>query len=780
MFFRIRVFGLKTISLGMSAVLLAMFLVSSVFANTVAEYYYDAVGNIISIQRTGTALSISSFSPMSGPVGAEVAIYGSGFSSTPSGNTVFFNGVQTDVFYASSALLVVHVPEGATTGTIRVDVGTNTAMSSDVFTVTDQYASPEIESFFPFCGTSGAVVTVTGNNFDPTPGATQAGIGEFLTNANVINSQGLIFTLPNKTVTGYIRVATPSGMADSKRLFFVPPSGSSITCANIGSGLTPIAIEQSKVVKIASGDRAILAFDAQTDDLLSFYFSNIVKNPSNAAISYSLYDPKGTLWKSGSITGQAATFSPPPIPFSGAYILALSVNSNGSADLSIRLARDPIIEVDADPLQLQTEEPGQTARFGIVAEPGQSLGIGLAQLTYNASSTSGTSARLLDPDGNAYTSNSYTGAGTTCAAAQKQCDLNLPIVKQEGVYSVVLTPPAGVTATATATLSSNVQAELLPDVPYTLSLGRIGQDGWLSFEGKKGQNLGIGISNYVASPSTATSMLYIFNPDGSLLKYVTTNGSAAYMEMSPLLATGTYTVWVNPSYGAQVTMTLLLDTGTILQSDGDSKTTQAAGLGGTLRFVFDAEIGQSLGIGISGLTYSPASASGSSVQFLGPDGKVYTSNSNTGAGTTCLAAQKQCDLNLPIVKQSGRHTVLLTPPSGVTATAIFTLSSNVQAELQPNVPYALSLERIGQDGWLTFNGTVGESRSLVFSAPTIQPPGTTLTAYVFKPDGANLKTLSLTASGGRLDLGALPSSGVYWLWVNPNYGATATTTITLQ
>jgi hypothetical protein len=778
---RTRLICLNTASLAASAVLLTITFIFPAFAGIAAEYRHDAAGNVISIERSGTALAINGFSPESGPIGAEVVIYGSGFNSAPSGNAVFFNGIQTPVLYASNASLVVEVPTGATTGPISVNVGANTVTSSSVFTVTDHYAAPEIETFSPSCGAAGTVVTVKGKNFDPAPGATQAGVADIFTNASVANTQELTFSLPAKTATGHVRVSTPSGIANSKGYFFVPPSGSGITCANLESNLTLIAIGQSKAVNIASGIRAALVFDAQADDLLSFYLSDIVKNPSNGFINYYLYDTGGTLWKSGSITGQAATISLPLIPASGTYILSLLVGNSGSVDLSIRMARDPIIEADANPLPLEIEVPGQTRRFGFFAEPGQSLGVGLSQLTYNQASASGTNAQLLGPDGKAYTSNSYTGAGASCFTTPGQCGLNLPIVKQTGIYTVVITPPSiDATLSVKAILSSNTQGYLQADTPYGLALNRIGQDGWLTFDGVKDQSIGVGISGYTANPSNATAAFYVFKPDGTLLKNVTTNGSSAYIEMSPLPATGAYTVWINPSSGGQATMTLLLDAGTLLQADGSSKTTQSADLGGALRFVFDAEIGQSLGIGISNLTYSPTSASGTSVQFLGPDGKSYTSNSYTGSSVTCNVTQKQCDLNLPIVKQTGRHTILLTPPSGITATATATLSNNGQSKLVLNTPYSLTLSRIGQDGWLSFDGIAGESRSLIFSASSIQSPGTSFMAYVFKPDGAFLKSLSLSTSGGKLDLGSLPATGTYQLWINPNYGATVTTTITLQ
>lgn len=58
-----------------------------------AAYSYDAVGNLLAISRyTATTVSVIEFTPNAGPTGSSVTIYGTGFSTTPSQNTVTFNG----------------------------------------------------------------------------------------------------------------------------------------------------------------------------------------------------------------------------------------------------------------------------------------------------------------------------------------------------------------------------------------------------------------------------------------------------------------------------------------------------------------------------------------------------------------------------------------------------------------------------------------------------------------------------------------------------------------
>lgn len=79
---------------------------------------------------------ISSFTPTSGPIGTSLTITGSGFSSTPSDNLVWFGAAKATVTAATSTQLTVTVPPGSTYQPISVTVNGLTAYSSKPFTVT--------------------------------------------------------------------------------------------------------------------------------------------------------------------------------------------------------------------------------------------------------------------------------------------------------------------------------------------------------------------------------------------------------------------------------------------------------------------------------------------------------------------------------------------------------------------------------------------------------------------------------------------------------------------
>jgi YD repeat-containing protein len=101
-----------------------------------AIYNYDAVGNLLSIStQSSSQLSVIAFTPTAGVAGSIVTVYGTGFSSTPSQNTVNFNGVAASVQYANPTRLVVTVPTAATTGSISVTTSAGTATSSNSFAV---------------------------------------------------------------------------------------------------------------------------------------------------------------------------------------------------------------------------------------------------------------------------------------------------------------------------------------------------------------------------------------------------------------------------------------------------------------------------------------------------------------------------------------------------------------------------------------------------------------------------------------------------------------------
>jgi YD repeat-containing protein len=109
-------------------------------AGDVAVYQYDAVGNLLAIQRVNAAdipgaVGITFVYAETGTAGSEVLIFGKGFSDTPASNTVTFNGTTATVTSSKGNRVTTTVPVSATTGAIVV---TSRSQSNDNATVLQQ------------------------------------------------------------------------------------------------------------------------------------------------------------------------------------------------------------------------------------------------------------------------------------------------------------------------------------------------------------------------------------------------------------------------------------------------------------------------------------------------------------------------------------------------------------------------------------------------------------------------------------------------------------------
>lgn len=96
-------------------------------------------------------VKISSFSPLSGPIGTVISINGSGFGTTPASNIVYFGAVRANVLTANTSVLTVSVPTGASNRPFSITTGGLTAFSSKAFLVTFTGAGAEFtaNSFEP-------------------------------------------------------------------------------------------------------------------------------------------------------------------------------------------------------------------------------------------------------------------------------------------------------------------------------------------------------------------------------------------------------------------------------------------------------------------------------------------------------------------------------------------------------------------------------------------------------------------------------------------------------
>jgi YD repeat-containing protein len=209
-------------------------------AGNVAEYVYDAVGNILEIKRsTITGLALLNFTPSRGPVGTRVTIQGQGFSAVPAENQVGFHGTLAPVLAATDTQLVVTVPPGATTGPITVMVAGNIAASARNFVML-----PSITAINPALALAGLPlpgVQVQGNNLT---GATFAFTPV---------SGTPIFGPPLVTVTS--AVIDPTGTSATLQVTMAAPAGSVLVLvATSAEGRSSTAPSTANTLRILNGN----------------------------------------------------------------------------------------------------------------------------------------------------------------------------------------------------------------------------------------------------------------------------------------------------------------------------------------------------------------------------------------------------------------------------------------------------------------------------------------------------------------------------------------------
>lgn len=188
---------------------------------TTAVYNYDAVGNLLSIDRfspPGSGIGIYIVNPIIGPVAELCRLQGYGFDPIASNNLVKFNGVTATVSSATAYTLTVIVPAGATTGTVTVTNANGTASSPASFTIV---GTATITSLNPTAFTQGTTIpaTIQGTNLANATAVTFTQPGLVATMVTGVTSTALPITLsvastvPPGTYT--FSVTTPEGMTAS-------------------------------------------------------------------------------------------------------------------------------------------------------------------------------------------------------------------------------------------------------------------------------------------------------------------------------------------------------------------------------------------------------------------------------------------------------------------------------------------------------------------------------------------------------------------------------------
>ncbi|NJM39477.1 MAG: hypothetical protein HC853_01240, partial [Anaerolineae bacterium] len=279
-----------------------------------------------------------------------------------------------------------------------------------------------------------------------------------------------------------------------------------------------------------------------------------------------LYRPDGTELMASApafATSPIAERDLPVLPLDGVYGLVIDpYKAEASGTYTVLLSSAILLTgvVDGPSIPITITRPGQDARILFGGNLGDLVSLGFS--TTNAAQTQ---IDVLKPDG---TNHAIDAPNFT---ANPLSDLDMLALPQSANYLIRLSPNYGNSGngndtgigTYSLTLSSPAFGSIASDgVAVTSTVTRPGQDIRLSFEGRQGESLRLGVLNPGGPSSTNVTVI---KPDGALLNagYSYFPGSTpSTFNLTTLPADGVYTIRLNPGYylGGNYTTTLTYQT----------------------------------------------------------------------------------------------------------------------------------------------------------------------------------------------------------------------------
>jgi len=374
--------------------------------------------------------------------------------------------------------------------------------------------------------------------------------------------------------------------------------------------------------------------------------------------------------------------------------------------------------------------------------------------------------------------------------APNQLKVSVPTISASGVISV--TTPFGKAVSANEFFA--VPTTVNPaDVEYTgrlsingsalaVNIATNGKKGVLLFEAHPGQR-----PRFVTLGGTFVSavMAEVYDPEGRKVTTLPLSRTGTADFNNAIALDGTYTVVLSPGTTDKGVMqvALVVDAFGQLAIDGTTPVSLLPGQNG--RFSFTAGAGKGHGLAITGLTFTPTAGGNLAVRLRKADGTLLLDlspfGSNTGGGGSR-------DLDPPKFASAGTYVLEFDPANinAVSFNAVF--SKDVEGVIPDSVPngdaglvstrsVTVPIARAGQNARYVFNGTAGQSASVVLQGTLDDGNPDTINntmVLIYKPSSSTTVIASGTLHqfdekfGLKLTLDfSLPETGAYTIFINP-------------
>ncbi|NIG56742.1 IPT/TIG domain-containing protein [Chitinophaga sp. Cy-1792] len=232
-------------------------------------------------------LSMQRVSPLNGPAGTNISIYGAGFSSLEKPATVTINGKPAMVTSIADTVLVAAIPADAGTGKVIVMVDGKTVEGPD-------FTYQQINSMKPLKGGAGTEVTINGTGFEATSnGNTVTFNGKIATILSAKANQ-LLVRVPDGVTSGPVALIINGQKTVGQQFTVIPKPQINAVAPLSGPANATVDISGDNFSTLA--DEVTVTFNGQPATLVSTADKKItVKVPAGAGTGKMVVTVNGQL-----------------------------------------------------------------------------------------------------------------------------------------------------------------------------------------------------------------------------------------------------------------------------------------------------------------------------------------------------------------------------------------------------------------------------------------------------------------------------------------------------
>jgi hypothetical protein len=583
---------------------------------------------------------------------------------------------------------------------------------------------------------------------------------------SILNPDGSTLVSPTFFGTSGKFIETLTLGTNGTYTVLLDPDGANVGSANTALYEVPQDVTGSMVLGGASvavtigtpGQNARIEFTGTAGQQVALQLSPV----TIAMATVSIRNPDGTTLVTRSVANSGAIIDNLTLPANGTYAIIIDPSgaNTGSVTLTLFGTNDvtATITLGGAPVIISIGTSGQNARVTFTGTAGQRISLRLSNV-----SIAGNYVSILNPDGSFLVSPVFV---TTTGSF-----IDTRTLTSTGTHTILIDPSGSNTGSMTLTLydvPADITSTIAPGgASVAVTLVTAGQNGRVTFSRTAGQRISLRLSNV----TIASSYVSILNPDGSTLVapvIVTTTGT--FIDVRTLVATGTHTIFVDPSGTNTGSVSLTLYdvpsdiTGSI--SIGAPVALTVGTAGQNARLTFTGSTAQRISLRLSSVTIAATN-----VSILNPDGSTLVSPVFIGTTGGFIDTRT--------LTATGTHTIVVDPSAANTGSITLTLY-----EVPPD---ATGTVTVGGSGVGITTATPGQNASISFAGTsgqqvTVRITGNTMglvTVKLMRPDGTMITTSTSSVGSFNLATQTLASTGTYTISIDPSGTNVGSQTVTV-